>query len=147
VEGEFFDLGEESGLHVAEGDALFGDLSGGGNAGEVLVGFDVRFDFGKWLQRVVVSENVVRPASGFDDDFLGLDRAVNGEFVLRVSFTNADVASDSSSADRHSFITVGNELNVAVGTICTGLIIHDQSVAIGSKAKGTASSGIKFYVC
>jgi hypothetical protein len=72
VQGELFDLGEKLRLHVSYGDALFGDLDGGGEAGEVFVLFDVSFDFGEWRQRVIVGEDVVGPAGGFDDDLLGL---------------------------------------------------------------------------
>jgi hypothetical protein len=92
VKREFFDFGEERGLDVAEVDAGFGDVRRGGNAGEVFVGFDVRFDFGERRETVVVGEHVIGPASRFDDDLLGFDRAVDGELVLRVGRADADIA-------------------------------------------------------
>ena len=53
VEREFFDLGEELRLHVAQADALLFDFGFGGDLGEVVVGVDVGGDLREGFEAVV----------------------------------------------------------------------------------------------
>jgi len=89
VEGELLDFGEEFGLHFAEADAVVADFGFGGDAGEVVVLLDVGGDFGEGFEAVGGVEDVVGPAGGGHDDFLGGDGAVDGELGGRVSGADA----------------------------------------------------------
>lgn len=46
MEREFFDLGEQSGLHFADADAFVAHFGFGGNAGKMAVLADVGVDLG-----------------------------------------------------------------------------------------------------
>jgi hypothetical protein len=63
VEREFLDFGKEFGSHVAETDSGLLDFGLGGDAGKVVVVFDVAGDFGERGELVVRGEDVNRTSS------------------------------------------------------------------------------------
>ena len=81
VQRQLLDFLQQDRLHLTDAHALFGDLTCGRHARQMLVFLDVLLDLAQGRVAVVVVEDIVGPADLIDDHFLGVDRAVDGEFV------------------------------------------------------------------
>ena len=78
-------------------------------------GRDVLRDRVKRGQSVAGQEYVVGPAGGLDDHFLGLDRAVDGEFVRGGGRADTDVSGSAKNRHQTLWGTIAIEFNSEAG--------------------------------
>ena len=81
---QFFDLGQQLGLHLTYIHTFFFGFRRRGDAGQVVVCLDVRADFAQGQEAVTGLKDVVGLCGGRDYDFHGADSSADREQVWRV---------------------------------------------------------------